>query len=334
MKNILVVILFVLLISIVIPLGISKTYNAIIEDKDIISDIKDMKIEKDMEIQLFDTKTQTVIDVPLEEYIMGVVAAEMPAKFNLEALKAQAVAARTFALYRISKYPNGHPSHPDSGLCNGVHCQAWLSKESLKDTHGKDWMLEYWPKIETSVLSTKGEIVTYNNNLIEPLFHSVSGGMTENSEEYFASRMDYLRSVPSPHEDGAPRLNGQVSLSIEAFINKLENKYPNIHLTEDNIKDKILLVNKSNSGRITQVKIDNEVVSGRDLRELFNLNSTNFKIYVLTDKDEIQIKTVGYGHGVGMSQWGANGMGNNGYTYEDILKHYYTGIDITNIHEK
>lgn len=329
MKNIFAVILFILFITIIIPIGVMQSCDIIIGNKDIIDDLDDLEdLDENMIISLYDTKTQVVFEIPLEEYIMGVVAAEMPAQFDLEALKAQAVAARTFALYRINKYSDGHPSHPDAALCNGIHCQAWLSKESLEKAHDKNWMLEYWPKIQKSVLSTKGEILTYEGKLIEPLFHSVSGGITEDSEEYFASKIEYLRSVPSPYEEGAPRLHGKIELSIDSFINKLENKYPNIHLTPDNIKDKIILVNKSNSGRIKEVKIDNETVSGRDLRELFNLNSTNFKIYVLTDKNEIQIETVGFGHGVGMSQWGANGMGKKGYTYTDILKHYYTGIKL------
>lgn len=333
MKKILVVVFFIAFISILIPLSINKSYDLLAKDDNTISSIDKIEdVKEDMKIELYDTKTKSVVVVPLEDYIMGVVAAEMPAAFDLEALKAQAVAARTFALYRINKFNSGHPDHPESALCNGIHCQAWLSKESLESQHGKSWMIEYWPKIQTSVMSTKGEIITYQNDLIEPLFHSVSGGYTENSEEYFASKMDYLRSVPSPYEEGAPKLNGQVTLSIDSFISKLENKYPNINLTTSNIKDKILLIKKSDSGRITEVKIDTEIVSGRDLRELFGLNSTNFKIYVLTDKNQIQIKTVGYGHGVGMSQWGANGMGKKGYNYTDILKHYYTGVEVKNIY--
>jgi len=152
--------------------------------------------------------------------------------------------------------------------------------------------------------------------------------MTENSEDVFVSAVPYLRSVVSPYEDGSPKLKNKVSMSLNDFIKKLTDKYINVKLTKSNLAAKIKVVERSESGRIKRLMIDTEIVNGRDLRTIFNLNSTNFKINVHMKTEIVEIETIGNGHGVGMSQWGAQGMAERGSTYDEILKHYYTGVEI------
>ena len=330
MKGFGVYIIFILFITILIPLGLVKGCNGI-EDKD--DPTKSIEIEENNDVlKIYNTKTHEIEQMELEEYLKGVVAAEMPAAFDIEALKAQAVAARTYAVSRIERFADGHPDHPQAPLCTGIHCQAWLSLDELRQLHGKKWVEEYWAKIEESVNSTKGEVLVFDGELIEPMFHSTSGGMTEDSEDVFVTAKPYLRSVESPYEEDAPKFKDSMTMPFNDFVKKIKSKYPSTNITKSNITQMIKVAEKSETGRIKKLVIGNEIVSGRDFRSLFNLNSTNFKINLIGDK--IQIETTGNGHGVGMSQWGANGMAKNGSSYEEILKHYYTGVEIENIEEK
>lgn len=333
MKGFIFFLIFILFITIILPMVLIKGYDILPTPKNEsnLTDKYDFgQISETMKIKIFDSKANKTISIELDEYVKGVVAAEMPAEFNIEALKAQAVAARTFTVYRMQKYSNGHPSHPEAPLCTGIHCQAYLSTNELREIHGKNWMYQYWTKIEEAVEATKGETLTYDGKIIEPLFHSTSGGMTENSEDVFVSAVPYMRAVSSPYESDSPRFRGEKTIKATDFIDKIKSKYPNVNLTQSNLTEKVKLMEKSQGGRVMKLMIDSEVVSGREIRTLFGLNSTNFEITL--KGDNIEIKTIGNGHGVGMSQWGAQGMGENGSTYDEILKHYYTGVEIKKLY--
>lgn len=285
-------------------------------------------VESNTMVSVYVTETRKVVTIDLEEYLVGVVAGEMPAAFQEEALKAQAIAARSYAMARINRYKEGgHPDHPGAALCNDVHCQVWHSKDKLREIKPKNWMRDYWPKLEKVVEETKGLVMTYQGKLVDqPLFHSTSGGRTENSEDVFASAVPYLRSVESPHEQRAPYLTDVQIVSLSSFVSKVRNKYKDCSLTEQNAATAIKIIERSEGGRILRMQLDNKVVTGREIRDLLGLRSANFKI-ALNGKN-LEFTTVGYGHGVGMSQWGANGMAENGATYEQILKHYYQGVEI------
>jgi len=337
MKKLLIYLSIILVVTIILPAIIVKTVKLVsTEDK---TRTRNIKVEEKSEeefienkfdgyIKVYDTRTQEVVKMPLEDYVKGVVAAEMPGEFHIEALKAQAVASRTYALYRSEKFKEGHPDHPTAPLCTGVHCQAFLSLGELEEIHSKKWVDKYWPKIEEAVNSTKGEVIYYDGEIIEPLYHSTSGGMTEDSMDVFASDIPYLKSVASPDEEGAPKFKEIFTFSVAEFISKIRGKYPGVNVNKDNLPDKIKLIEKSNSGRVKKIFIDGQVVEGRDIRELFGLNSTNFKILYNPRTGIVDIETVGYGHGVGMSQWGANGMGKKGSSYKEIIEHYYTGVEV------
>lgn len=346
MKKIGAYLLTVLVIIIFIPTFIIKTFNFASSDnfvegkgfeKKIISDIDSSIKEKDKKkskqknddgyITIFNEKSKKVEEIALEEYVKGVVAAEMPAEFHIEALKAQAIAARTYAINK-SRNNKEQPEHKNAPLCSTVHCQAYLSLKELEEIHGKEWIDKYWDKIEESVESTKGLLIYHKGELIEPLYHSTSGGMTEDSLNVFAIDSPYLKSVESPYEEEAPKYKTTISISSEEFIKKMNKKFPKAKMSKKDFLSKIKLVEKTPSGRIKKLGINNEIIEGREIRDLFELNSTNFKISFDKNLDLIEIETIGYGHGVGMSQWGANGMAKNGKDYKEILKHYYSDTEI------
>lgn len=342
MKKISIYLTVVLIITILIPTVIVKTFNFVpilnkAQGQDVTTDPPSNPInekplvvgQKSIErVKIYNSDTKKTIELSLSDYVKGVVAAEMPAAFHIEALKAQAIAARTYAISRIIKYEEGHPDHPEAPLCTGVHCQAYLSLEELEKIHGKEWVENYWGKIETAVDSTSNLVIYYQGELIEPLYHSTSGGKTEDAVNVFAMDSPYLKSVESPYEEDAPRFREVVTLTVDEFLDKLKEKYPKVNINKENFHQKIKLIEKTESGRVTKLAIDREIVSGREIRELYGLNSTNFEIVYDIKLGLIEIETLGYGHGVGMSQWGANGMAKQGKTYEVILKHYYTGVVI------
>ncbi|MCQ4923189.1 stage II sporulation protein D [Tissierella carlieri] len=344
MKKLGMYISMVLIITILIPTVIVKTFNfvpkgntaqgkSLEQEEQIIEKVETpVAIDyTDSTVKIYNTKIGIVDEINIEDYVKGVVAAEMPAEFHIEALKAQAVAARTYAISRTIKYKDGHPDHPSAPLCNGIHCQAYLSFSQLREIHGETWIEKYWSKIEESVDSTKNLAIFYNGEIIEPLYHSTAGGRTEDIKDVFGGDAPYLKSVPSPYEEEAPKYRNTLTLTIEEFINKIKSKYPDANLTKDNLHEKLKLIERTLTGRVKKAAIDKIIIDGRDLRDLFSLNSTNFTFSLDKKLNIIEIETYGYGHGLGMSQWGANGMGKHGSTFEEILKHYYTGVEIRSI---
>ncbi len=326
MKNIAAYVIFILFMTILLPLFLVKGCNPDNGEKP-TKKTQQKIIEGKELIKIYNTKTGNTEEMELEEYLKGVVAAEMPAAFHIEALKAQAIAARTYALTRIERFSEGQIDHITAPLCTGIHCQAYLTLEELGQAHGQSWITEYWPKIMQAVDETKGMVVTFEGELIDAMYHSSSGGVTEDSENVFATAMPYLRSVPSPNEESAPKFSSSITMSFNDFVKKIQEMVPGINITKKNVTEVIKVADKSETGRIKKLMIGEKIIEGRDFRARFNLNSTNFKINLIGDN--IEIETLGNGHGVGMSQWGANAMAKNGSTYEEILKHYYLGVEVT-----
>ena len=338
----------VLIITIMIPTVIVRTFKFVPKGHSVVGESleDDRLVVKEEEIpvktnnnknnkydlvKIYNVRTSQVEELELEEYVKGVVAAEMPAEFHIEALKAQAVAARTYAISRTIRYGQGHPYHPEAPVCTGEHCQAYRSFEQLKEIHGDNWVENYWGKIEEAVNTTKGLGIFYGGEITEPMYHSTSGGQTEDVKDVYASEVPYLKSVSSPNEEGAPKFKNTTTLTIDEFVEKIKNKYPGVKIDKSNIAEKIKLIEKTPTGRVKKIALDGNLLDGGELRDLFGLNSTNFKISLDNKLNIIEITTYGYGHGVGMSQWGANGMGKEGSSYEEILKHYYTGIEIKSL---
>lgn len=322
MKGILFIIIGIILVTIILPMVLIYSCDIALPDIE-----KEIESTEEIMIRVYLNESQRIGEIELEEYVKGVIAGEMPAAFEFDALKSQAVAARTKALHQKIKYgAEGNPAHPGAEVCNAVHCQVYRSKDQLEKINSKDWMENYWPKIERAVEETKGLVITYDGKLIDPLYHSTSGGRTENSEDVFTSAAPYLRSVESPYEEASKHLEDEVTLSTNEFITKINNTYKKCNLNKNNVVDSLKILERSEGGRITKMKVGNDILTGRNIRELFGLKSADFKITISGDK--MIFKTKGYGHGVGMSQYGANGMAKQGYIFEDILKHYYQGVEI------
>ncbi|AOT70063.1 stage II sporulation protein D [Geosporobacter ferrireducens] len=323
MRSIFFVLISMLMTTIIIPMILIQSCDLSTPKVE-----KQEFVESQRMVHVFIHETKTVEEIELEEYVKGVIAGEMPASFEIEALKAQAVAARSYAISRVNQFrESGNPNHPQAELCDSVHCQVWYSKDKLREVKSKYWMRDYWPRIEAAVDETRGMIMTYNTKPVDqPLFHSTSGGRTENSEDVFVSAVPYLRSVNSPYEEKAPYLTDRQTVKTATFVSKVKGKYKDCDIKESTVSSAVKILEKSEGGRIMKIQVGNKVLTGREIRDLLGLRSANFTVSF--KGNEIEFTTVGYGHGVGMSQWGANGMAERGHSYEEILKHYYQGVEI------
>lgn len=249
----------------------------------------------------------SILKLELEEYLIGVVGAEMPASFNIEALKAQAIVARTYALRSIKL---------NKKLTDTVSTQAYKDNNQLKTMWGKDYE-KYYQKIVKAINETKGKTILYNGEYIDAVYHSTSNGKTENSVNVWGNSIPYLKSVDSSWDKTTTSYERTATFSISEFYNILSLDL-NEPLTYEIIHNE--------TGRVRTIIVNNKTYSGTEFRELLKLRSTDFKINI--DEENITITTHGYGHGVGMSQYGANEMAKKGYNYSQILKHYYSGVVI------
>jgi stage II sporulation protein D len=274
-------------------------------------------------IKLLHTKTNTIEEIPLDEYLYGVVSAEMPADFDIEALKAQAIVARTYTIYKIIE---NNSKHENATICDDSSCcQAWISKENRLARWDEDKREENWNKIVLAVNSTKGKIITYNGNPINAFFHSNSGGTTEAPVNVWGgSGYPYLQTVETSGEDGYEQYSSEVEVSKDEFVSKIKSKYADFSINFEE-SNNIEVKEYTSGGRIKTIKIGNHSFSGVEIRTIFGLKSANFIIDV---GESVKFKVTGYGHGVGMSQTGADSLAKQGYTCEEIINHFYTGVNI------
>lgn len=320
--------ILILILMIISPMFIIKsmptkasTYEdnpvSIKEDSNLIT------IEGSDKIKVYITKEARIEEIQIEEYVKSVVSGEMLVSFNEEALKAQAIAARTYVMSKRLK-----PCEIAEGgdVCDTTHCQVYISKSERLEKWGNKGE-EYWDKISKAVDETKGMVLTYNNELVlYPQYFSTSSGMTENAVDVFSNDVPYLVSTESDGEEIAPKYESEFTFNINEFVNKINNKYPEAQVNVDNISGNIEVISRSDAGGIKEIRFGKTKVKGSDFRLAFGLSSTNFEYSI--DSENIIFKCKGYGHGVGMSQWGANVMGNNGSKYKEILNHYYKGTEL------
>ena len=297
--------------------------NNIIEKKD--ENVEQYNYKEYNKIKLLHKKDKKIEEIPLDEYLLGVVSAEMPANFEQEALNAQALVARTYTIYSIKRNKNKHEGADicDSSTC----CQAWISKEDRLARWNEDVREEYWNKIVKAVNTTKGKVITYNGDVIDAFFHSNSGGITEIPVNVWGgTNFPYLQSVQTSGEEGYSQYSSEVTLTQEELINKIRAKHSefNIDISQ---QDSVKILEYTEAGRVKNIQIGNLKLSGVEVRSLLGLKSTNFKIEINNGK--VTFIVTGYGHGVGMSQTGADSMAKQGNNYEEIIKHFYTGVEIT-----
>ena len=263
---------------------------------------------------------EELLELPLEEYLVGVVLSEMPASFGSEALKAQAVAARTFALRQMDS-----GKHNDCDLCaDSGCCQAWSSRTCMEEKLGDAWEA-YWEKAEKAVRETEGEAMYYQGSLIDAVYFSCSGGRTEAAVAVWGSEVPYLQSVLSTGEENAAPFYSETEISHAAFRATILDTFaqadlsgsPNTWFGEQT---------RTEGGGVDTLMVGGVPVKGTELRTLFRLRSTDFDLTV--EEDHLVFSVRGYGHRVGMSQYGANAMAKEGKSYREILSHYYCGVEI------
>lgn len=291
---------------------------------------------KELSVRLYQSEEDRVIELPLESYLVGVVAAEMPAHFHLEALKAQSLAARTYIIRRKLDGNQLDPSvwgpkakHAD--VSDTVQHQVFLSDQALRQRWGKDysWKIQ---RIRQAVSATKGMVITHQGRPIVAAFFSTSNGWTENSEDYYQTKYPYLRSVPSEWDRKSPKYLHQKRFTMRQVIQQLEEKTGKpISLQTKNPATWIQIIERTDGNRVAKVRIGDQVFTGRQVREALQLSSSDFEFQI--QSNAVIIQTRGYGHGVGMSQWGANLMAQQGKKMEEIIAHYYQNVNIAKWNE-
>lgn len=255
----------------------------------------------------------TIEKIPLEKYLIGVLAGEMPVSYDIEALKAQAVAARTYTINKIEQNKT-----KEYDVVDTTNDQVYKDEQQLKEIW-KEKYNENTKKLKQAIKETNGEYLTYEGKPIHAFFFSTSSGTTENCKDVFGESLPYLVSVSSTWDEKSPSYQGELKLTKEEFCQKLE-----INCNEIKIN-----IERNETNSIKNITINNKTIKGTDFRFKLGLKSTNLEIE--QTNNDIIIKTKGYGHGVGMSQYGAKELANNGYKYDEILKHYYQGVEFKKI---
>jgi len=279
--------------------------------------------EPKLSVKVYRSEKKVVETLPLEAYIAGVVAAEMPAEFELEALKAQALAARTYIVRRLREgklddVPQG------AQVLDTVQHQVFIDdnqrRERWKDQY--EWKNQ---RILQAVKGTAGIVLTYNEKPIDATFFSTSNGFTENAGEYWEKAIPYLKSVPSPWDIQSPRYEETVVMTTAELEKNLGVRLAQEASTHGAWYQ---IETKTTGNRVGKISIGGKEFTGREFRERLNLNSSSF--FMELRGTQVYITTKGYGHGVGMSQWGANGMAKSGKSAEQIVKYFYQGISLQN----
>jgi len=341
MKKVTIYILFLILLVFLIPIFFTKKNKIQNNEYNSLRSIESNKSTENNngninqenydykeynKVKLLHNDTNKIEELDLDTYLLGVVSSEMPANFEIEALKAQAVVARTYTVFKIK---NG-VKHKIADICDDPSCcQAWISKKDRLNKWKKEERDNNWSKIENAVNSTKGKIITYKKEPINAFFHSNSGGITETASNVWGGDdYPYLKAIETSGEDEYNQYRSEVIVTKEEFIDKIKEHHNNFKI-DFNKKDQLKILEYTEGKRIKKIKIGNLYLSGVEIRNIFKLKSANFIIDIKNNK--IKFNVIGYGHGVGMSQTGANSMAKDGKNYEEIIRHYYSGVDIVDM---
>lgn len=320
MKKYLLLILFCAVAIMLIPLSLSKG-SASVENGEtteiFTTEKKEETTQKPQEtIQVFRAQTDTTVDMTMFEYICGSVAAEMPLAYNEEAIKAQAVACYTNAM-RLKKANS--ESKGDISDDTTVH-QGYIDKNERKEKWGDSYE-KYEKKLQNAVKEVYEKGIYYKNELCVASFFAISNGKTEDAKNIWNTTVPYLKSVDSSWDKTATKYPSTVTYTKEEFVKLAKSLKAEVSKT-----NQIKITKTTETGTVTKVKLGSSTFTGEEIRKAFGLRSPTFKIK--TTDDSVTFTVYGYGHGVGLSQNGANALAEKGYTYEEILKHYYTGITI------
>ncbi len=308
MKRLAAVITAIVLITIIIPYAVVEISNL----SDAVPRSDGSLNGETRTIKVYLAQSGSVVEMNAEDYVKGAVAGEMPSSFEEEALKAQAVACRSYLLNKIES-GTADDAHKGAVICtDSTHCQAYNA--DISD--------ESFYKISRAVEATASEVITYNGKTADAVFFSTSSGNTENASDVWGNEVPYLVSVPSPGEEDAPNFKSETVISEDELKSRFEEKIDGTDWSAGIIEN----IRRSEAGGIITASIGGVPTEGRAIREILGLRSSN--IQITRSGEDFVFEVTGNGHGVGMSQYGANAMAKNGSGYKEILEHYYTGVSL------
>ncbi len=310
--------------------GEDETDIEIKKDEEIKEESYDIDYKAGMTINVLCSSTGEVMAMDINDYLRGVLPSEMPPYYDIEALKAQAIVARTYLYRKISDNAHNDGVH----ICdNFSHCQAFYNKEKIFEIwaskgYDENTRKQYWKNVNEAVVSTNGKIIKYNGEYIKAFFHASSPKKTEDVSQIWSGvHYPYLVSVENHEAEDYPNRTSQVEVSINDLISKVNNidysKYDLNNISTLNIH----ISDYTTSGRVKYIEVCGNKIKAEDLRTYFGLKSTDFTMEV--NQNSVLFNVTGYGHGVGMSQVGANYYAKHGMNCEDIIKHYYKGVEIS-----
>lgn len=291
----------IILVSMCLLFGIFLIPNHPKRKEEYLGIVMDTKKEKEVTIK----RKDSTITLPMSEYLVGVVGCEVDATYEIEALKTQAIVARTYALRKINN---------NDILTDDTTTQCYKDEKQLRDKWGNSYN-KYYKRVKEAILDTKDLAIYYDNKLIDAVYHSLSNGYTEDAKEVWGSDIEYLVSVESSWDKKDKHFENVVSKDMDEFLRLLGVKTPNYSI-----------LSRDKTGRIKEIMVGDKIFSGTEFRKLLGLKSTDIKIDINNNK--VNLTTYGYGHGVGLSQEGANYLAKDGYKYDEIIKYYYKGVNI------
>ncbi len=317
MKKLLLKTLIVCVVVLLMPFTITLLFTR--------SDLLDSTF--DMDFTIYYEVNDTKQELSFNEYLLGVIAANIPAGYHMEALKAQAVISRTYALYNIalvSRENNRKNTFTTSEL--GL---SYLGPEDLKQYWGTENYSNYFSRIENAVYATRDEVLVYQDKLILPVFFNTGSGYTRSALEAWKVDIPYLVSVPSKKDVTSINYLKIEEYTVEDLTERLSRYYSDLKLSEESFFDDVAAEERDSAGYVLTINLGNLTVSGEEFAKVLGLTSNHF--YIENYEGNVRIICNGVGHGVGLSQYGANAMAEDGSSYEDILEYYYTGISLTKI---
>jgi stage II sporulation protein D len=317
MKKILIKTVIVCLLVLVLPFLLTLLFT----HKESDASLKTMDFTIYYEVN--DSKEKLSFD----EYLIGVVAANMSAGYHIDALKAQAVIARTYALYNIALLTKDEPDK--TTFATSELGLSYISLDKLKDFWGDENYSTYFTKLENAVIGTKDEVILYEEDLILPVFFDTGSGYTRNASEAWGISIPYLISVSSKQDVTSTNYLSIDEFEVEELITLLEKYYHDTSLSEDSFFQEVEVAVRDSAGYVTQINLGSLTVSGEEFAKVLGLASNHF--YIEEYEDQVRIICNGSGHGIGLSQYGANAMAEDTTSYTDIIKYYYTGTTITNL---
>lgn len=280
-----------------------------------------------MDFNVYYEKNGIKHKLDFDQYLIGVVAANMPSGYHIEALKAQAVISRTYALYNISLLSEENPSKKEFSTSElGL---SYIGLEEMEHYWGSDNYADHFSKVENCVFATKDQVLTYGDDLILPVFFGTGTGFTRNAHEAWGIDIPYLVSVSSKQDVTSIHYLRITEYELSTLIGLLHQVYPSFESSEKTFFQDLAITKRDSIGYVTEINLGSLTVSGEEFAKVLGLNSNHF--YIEDYEGRARIICTGVGHGVGLSQYGANAMAEEGYTYDEILAHYYTDVNKINL---